>query len=72
LHADGDLRWAKQISAGVGKNEAKDVALTFDGSIIVVGFFSKGAKFGDREFSSAGDTDIFLGKYDSGRSSVLV
>ena len=49
-------------------DELQDVSLTFDGSIMVAGFFSEQATFGRKKLTAAGFTDVFIAKYTAGRS----
>jgi hypothetical protein len=61
--ADGTLAWARRLGGG-GWDEATDVAVSADGTAIVVGAFSDVGQFGGSyPLRSAGRSDIFVAAY---------
>jgi hypothetical protein len=67
-NADGTLAWAKQ-AGGAFLDDPSGIAVFFDGSALVTGYFSLTATFGPSEsgettLASAGDRDLFVAKYN--------
>ena len=72
----GELIWAKR-AGGTEVDWGKEVATLSDDSIVVTGYFSGSANFGEGEVNetvleSYGETDIFAARYNSGGNLVWV
>jgi len=62
--ASGNWLWAVQ-AGGIGEDRGWGITMDGTGKTIVTGSFSGTATFGDTMLTSAGESDIFLAKYDS-------
>ena len=62
--ATGAYRWSKQFG-GTGAAAAYGTTHDAAGNLVVVGAFSGSASFGGATLTSAGSTDIFVGKYSA-------
>ena len=61
---NGDLRWIR-LCGGSGLDRGLDMKVDNMDNIIVTGFFSNTANFGDTSLTSLGFSDIFVVKYNS-------
>ncbi len=62
---DSEGKLLKAISfSGEGISQGQAVKVSKDGNVYLTGFFDNTLKAGDKTFSSAGSTDIFLACYD--------
>lgn len=67
---NGDLVWAKRCG-GVGLDRGIALALSPDGSLVVVGQFMGTAEFGTEQITSQGGTqDVFVMKMDAGDGDI--
>lgn len=64
LDAAGNWAWAVR-GGGAGDDGVSDVGVLADGSTIATGWFSGTATFGSTTLTSAGDTDIWVGRLDA-------
>ena len=64
LNRDGSYAWAKQ-AGGTGADLGLGITSLADGSLIVTGYFSGTASFGDTTLTSAGDRDVFTAVLDA-------
>jgi hypothetical protein len=60
----GDCLWARQI-AGIQKDDAYDVIVRSDGSILITGEFTGTNRIGNTTLVSGGGIDIFLAAFSS-------
>lgn len=60
----GELLWSKSFG-GSGNDYPGDVAVNYDGSIILVGSFEEVIDFGGEPMQTAGGPDIFVAKFDA-------
>ncbi len=60
----GALQWV-QTAGGIGSDVGNDISVDASGSVFITGSFSETANFGGIVKTSAGNTDIFLAKYNS-------
>ncbi len=61
---DGNLQWIR-ICGGGGLDRGLDMKVDGNDDIIVTGFFSSTANFGDTTLSSLGFSDVFVAKFNS-------
>jgi putative cell wall-binding protein len=61
ISADGEWIWAAG-AGGTGFEEAEGLTVLSDGKILITGFFSGTASFGETSVSSAGGDDIFVAR----------
>lgn len=59
----GATRWMR-ASSGTGESAVVGLATDTDGSVVVVGWFTKSFEFGSGYVSSHGDRDIFVTRFD--------
>jgi hypothetical protein len=59
FHIDGTINWVRTANASQGI-EVRDVALDDADNLLVTGYFTGSARFGNFRKTSAGNTDIFL------------
>lgn len=59
----GRHMWSRRLG-GPGEDRGFSVAADRDGSVVVTGYFSGSVDFGGGSLSSAGQSDIFVAKYD--------
>lgn len=60
----GTLLWVR-TAGGSGVDVANGVALDGGGNVILTGYFSETAQFGNASITAAGNVDLFLAKFDS-------
>lgn len=65
----GTVLWAES-AGGTGSDEAMSVASDHYGNAYVTGYYATGLTIGTNSFTSAGNSDIFLAKYNSAGSVV--
>jgi len=65
LDSGGTVQWAKSMG-GASYDYGYDIAVDGDGNAYVSGSFNDTADFGSYNLTSAGDSDIFVTKLDSG------
>ncbi len=69
--SSGNVQWAK--GAGGGTNdEAFSVDVDMAGNIYVVGYFNQKTDFGKFNFTSVGQSDIFIAKYSADGDEIWV
>lgn len=62
-----------QTAGGTGADRGANLAISHDGTLVVVGGFADVATFGARNrLTSAGNTDVFVAKYDNDGSLLWV
>jgi hypothetical protein len=59
----GNLLWARQ-AGGTGYDEGRGIAADASGNIFVTGLFQNTATFGATNLISAGQSDVFIAKYN--------
>ncbi len=59
----GNFLWTRQ-AGGTGYDEGRGIAADASGNIFVTGFFQNTATFGNTNFTSSGQSDVFVAKYD--------
>jgi len=60
---DGNLLWAKS-PVGTGNEDAYNAVTDTSGNLYVTGYFNEHLDFNGTTFTTAGETDIFVAKYD--------
>lgn len=68
---DGNVLWVRGFG-GAGNDEAKSVACDAAGNVILCGSFSIQMYFGTNLLTSAGNTDVFIGKFTPTRDVAWV
>jgi hypothetical protein len=63
-NANGVFQWVRK-AGGTGRDEVKGVKCDAAGNVYVCGLFSNGAQFGAQTYTTVGNYDAFLAKYDS-------
>lgn len=61
----GALQWVQQ-AGGINTNSVNDIAVDGSGNVHITGFLQGTATFGTTSITSAGFSDIFVAKYNSG------
>jgi hypothetical protein len=64
--ASGNLVWAQQFGGDANEGSDRELAVDGSGNVYVVGSFTGSANFGATALTSAGQTDAFVTKLDSG------
>ena len=60
---DGNFLWARR-AGGTSYDEARGIAIDGAGNVYITGLFQLTAAFGSTNLASAGQSDVFLAKYD--------
>jgi len=64
LNPAGEIEWIR-LAGGTGLDRGLDIKTDNNDDIIVTGFFSGSAQFGNTTLISSGFTDVFVAKYNS-------
>ena len=70
--SDGTLVWSRTSGGALGVDQSTDLLLAPNNQIMEVGFFHNAATFGSATINAAGQSDVFVTKYDDAGNLLAV